>query len=282
MLMLLSDAKTGRLKNVSARSVRGMTLVEIVIALGVFAVSVTMTMMIMVSTWQVNQVNSLGVVGNAAIQEMAEQITYLSMRDANKVDGFLASAVVYRFGNQGKNMSPVAEEVILVDDEVPSPLYQWDHNLRAIVFNFRLPAPESVIASASENFGRRFDPDGLGRVYIYLDETTVPSMGKFPTFWTDLGNGSGTHETQNGFDINGDRRIEAWNGGAIAEHNISTAANILAMEIRRLPVDITAVYYQPGDRDKPISARRPRWMLNRRVVVNGIDGGEYDSSVWAL
>jgi prepilin-type N-terminal cleavage/methylation domain-containing protein len=226
----------------------GMTLIEVILAMGIFAIVILWTLSTLMSAITTNRILTANVTANATILQQQEELQEIASSDIKSP----AAAIIRHYASlaeiitipppdeddedEENNAPPdYGDNGILVGPNGQSvPKLHWDEDDRGLVYTFAIPGPADSIADDAP-FNR-----GFGEMLIYLNEEKVPVN------WSDLGDKDGVSAgAGTGYDINGDQTIKnALSADAKSDlENGDFDAFDDSVEPHRLPVDITVRYF---------------------------------------
>lgn len=248
---------------------RGMTLLEVVFACGLFAVLMTFAIRIMASDIQLNRVTAMQIAANNAVRAQIEEIMTVARDNlGNDAAGDLAKAAVFYYGNnftgQTIDIGPKGASLDRVVLE----------NGNRLVYHFSIPEPgdagRAVVDAGAEKQGERLaSTRAIGRMVIYLGELAVEPTNaddaQWNVMWRDIGQGNpDVSSVARGFDLNRDGKIDNLKLDGTARGAVTWAdlrdprANL---DVLQLPVDINVIFFTNASHEREV------YRLFRRVVV---------------
>lgn len=267
--MKISESSLRKLR--LARGRGGMTLVEIVLSLGIFAVLVLMSLYVLAASVNRNRATELTVAGTMAARQAIEELVSLS---ENTVTTEATGA-----DTQGTYCRPLELVRYLLSDKVPDEYVVTRHggaHLTRVTCVFpSMRAGQAMRDSSGDKYYDLpkdstdiADAGSTVTVILYLDEGSVPVSPYDPTsvrLWSDLST-TGSVGTHDGFDINGDGIITQ--GGYLSNSN-DPDFNLASLgsgyrRITHLPIDVIVDYTAKN----AIGGRvRESQSLNYRMII---------------
>lgn len=249
---------------------RGMTLLEVVFACGLFALLMTFAIRIMASDIQVNRLTAMQIAANNSVRAQIEEIMTVSRDNiGHDAAGDLAKAAVYYYGNNFKNqklrIGPGKTEL----DRV---LIEGGDKL---VYHFAVPEPGGAgraaldMAAEAQKGERLPSARAVGRMVVYLSELAVEHAcfdgDGWNVMWKDIGKGNpDVASLDKGFDLNRDGKIDNTKLDGTPRGAVTWAAleNPRAnLDVLQLPVDVSVIFYTDASHTREV------YRLLRRVVV---------------
>ncbi len=231
-----------------AGSRSGMTLLEVVIAIGLFSIMICAMLSLQSSTLETERLSTLQLNGTVALRSQMEE-TLVSAYDNMRNYSSIAQGLVSYLSEMSRQPGiGTLANVELVDS--------------AIVYTFPVPEPGGALDAGASNLFR----NAVGTLTIFLNETNVP--GDFINWSTLYDNGS---SQANGlsFDMNGDMR---------ADHNYSNLFSggelaISQSDLNSIPVQGEIRYYKSAE---DLARNTPSYFVVRNFIVNGSVIGSMD------
>jgi prepilin-type N-terminal cleavage/methylation domain-containing protein len=194
---------------------QGMTLIEVLIAMGIFTTVILWTLSTLMSSITTNRILTANAAANAVILEWREEIQEANAATPDDLVEY------YALLNGGWNDS----EIAVGKNGTAVKQVRWDEQNRGLVYTFAIPGPSETV-SGGGTFNR-----GYGEILIYLNEASAPGA-------------AGT-----GYDINGDKTIaNVFDAGS---SGTDVDAVLAAVKPLRLPIDITVKYFTDASHETP-------------------------------
>ncbi len=265
------------------RSRKGMSLLELIIAIGIFGVAALMCLLVLSTSVERNRSTRMTVAATSAARQTIEETRAMAgLRDVAGISPELSDD----FGNSDIS-KPEQLCAYLLSDSLATGFEVTrvgNNPLRQIICRFpaMVPGESARTAEGLKQFVNG-PPPGLpagaivaeATMTVYLDESQVPTEvgGTVAPMWRDLGQNS-TIEGPPGFDINGDGIIQT--GGVRAANGdteftmVGAAASY--QRLAQVPVDVTLVYYyqDPGANADRTLDRRGRQTHTYRLIVTNL------------
>lgn len=262
----------------------GMTLVEVVLAMAIFSITVLWTLSTLMGVVAANRITTSGISANATIRAMAEEVQSVAVDwlELNQgkfgVYGDRAAAVLHYYATEYGSLDANGFKTER-EDRVTN--VTFDSGNARLVVRFSIPEPgaspystestkskEAVLPKPAKAWDR-----GYGEMVLYLHEEDVPTNHDSTILWEDLGSQGGDRTrsganvaSRSGFDINGDGVIKDF---AVDAGDLKTAAGISKLGVVSLPIDINVYYF----RDR--IGGRLMYDATRRLVITGTGSNEY-------
>ena len=248
----------------------GLTLIEVTLASGLFALVMVLSMQILAGDMRVNRLTAMQIAANNAIRaQIGELMTVSRDNLANDVAGDLAKAALYYYGNNFKGekirIGPGGTEIDRVSIE--------DGN--KLVYLFGIPEPgdaaRNVVTYGGGSAKGELQPSekAVGRMVLYLSELDVMPASSvedgWNVMWKDIGTGSpDVAEMASGFDLNRDGVVDnrTRDGNVRGSVTWQDLADPKArLDIVQFPVDIEVTFFTNGKHETRAFSQ------SRRVIV---------------
>lgn len=256
-----------------------MTLLEVMLAIGMFTTALIWSMTGIYSSIAANRAVSRELSGNLAINTQVEEVQAVineasrAAASSNSGDllsqhGAKAQTLVKYYGTKLAKVGSTAGDdgLAIGANGAVLPRVEIDNTLGALVYRFPVAAPgESarvdVQSSSSAGKLNMYDK-GLGEMRIYLDETKIPTRKiQDLVSWGGIG-GSPVEQATLVFDLDGDGKIAAHNGGVFTEYDLANPDKIGA-GLKEAVIDVLVRYYNNAAHTQEIST------VERRMFVAG-------------
>lgn len=174
----------------------GMTLIEVLLSMGILAVSITVSGGYLMDNVRQNRQMAMAIAGLQAINEVVGEIEDLA--DATSLNDTLARAVVEHFDNKtGETLAIGPHGAVLNRAENNA-------SEGCLIYRFWVPAPGQ---SKFLEIDSRFVPNhkAVGEMRIYLDESRLNANLLSRFSWTDLSNDPVPSTSGIDLDLNGSK-----------------------------------------------------------------------------
>ena len=237
------------------RGNRGMTLLEVVLALGILMVVLTTVLLLFMDVVRMNRTVAMQVTAGQSISGQLEELRSVAIDNATGHDGIMARALVAYYADTFSG-----ENIAIGPNGTSIPRVELDAAGGRLIYRFWVANPgESRRFVAAGD--RTFNPSkvGIGEMSVYIKETAMPPSSGSGAIWEDMAAGGTT--VSSGFDINGDGTIADWAPPA----NLNTVkGDGFLKNIQQVPVDITITYFSDAKHQAQI------YSVTRRMVMASI------------
>lgn len=231
------------------RGRRGLTLIEVVMASGIFSVVALFTIYLYMTLVHSNSTTSMQVSATNLIRSTTEDVFTAARENLSDAFGLGQASAALRFFAA-----------------LPGARLEGTQNDRLVYYN--PPIGNDGKFGTSNTRAEIGTAEGRMKVTMYLRESTVPpppaTSGGAAVVWRDVGTGTGTRA--GGFDLNRDGSVN--DAGMTSVSTIGalrTLAGLEGLGIRQLPVDIEVAYFKPGDNNP--AKNTPLFRTTRRIIV---------------
>lgn len=167
-----------------------MTLIEVVLSMGLFAVIALASLYTTLSVKTTNEIMATAIVANNSLREQTEEVQFRAVEHAyDSRCGSLSKGLVYYYGTQlgekAKAVDSVAKIMDYADADLPVSFYNKDDKTLLVRF------PVHSLPDPRDTGSRR---EGVGLMTIYLDPSSMPEhMRKADeiVYWKHLGDSEG-------------------------------------------------------------------------------------------
>lgn len=268
-----------------------MTLIEVMLAIGIFTTALLWSMSGIFGSIAANRAVSRELSGNLAVNAQTEEVQAVineatriaassTAGDLVELHGQKAQAVVKYYGTKiATPGSTVGDNGIAVGPNgLVLPRVEIDNVIGALVYRFPVPAPgetsRTVLRSAPDVNRFAMYRRGYGEMFIYLDETKIPTRKvEEPVSWGGI-DGSPVEQATVAFDLDSDGSIAAHNGGVFTEDDVANPHRIGA-GLKRVVIDIVVRYYNNESHAREVTT------LERRMFVAGSFENSSSSGEWS-
>ncbi len=232
---------------------QGMTLIELIIAIGLFGVAALMCLAVLATSVERNRSTRLTVAATTAARQTMEE----TLAMANWVERTATNEK-----KEAEDTKPLLLCKYLLGDSLPDGFVvtRIGNPVQRIECSFPAMVPGELARDAEgaklfdkiaegesgQHLAGQFK-NAEGFMTVYLDESQVPIElnGAVEPLWQDLSRATPARGPD-GFDINGDGKIHQ--GGLIRETGqgpVFAASNLSSQDLCQLPVDVRLTYYVP-------------------------------------
>lgn len=230
------------------RGERGLTLIEVVMASGIFSVIALSTLFLYMTLVHSNNTTSMQVSATNLARTRAEDVVTAARENLSNAFGLGQAAAALQFfaSQSGSELEGAGDRLVYYDPPIGA--------------NGRF-GNSRILAEMG-------NAEGRVRVTMYLKEATVPAppvtSGGTKAVWRNLGAGAASRAS--GFDMDRDGAVSDAGKptiGTIGE--LKTLAGLQGLGIKQLPVDVEVAYFKPGD-DNPAKSS-PLYQTTRRIII---------------